>query len=707
MVNIPIDYEERVYAGVLGKMIGVYLGRPFEGWTYHRIMDELGEIHYYVHDRLNKPLVVVDDDLSGTFTFLRALPDYGYDINLTPAQIGQTWLNYLIEGKTTLWWGGMGNSTEHTAYLRLKEGISAPLSGSTALNGKVVAEQIGAQIFIDGWGMVCPGDPELAASLAKKAASVSHDGEAIFASQVIAAMEAQAFFEPNLESLLDVATALIPSDSVIFRLISDLRDWRAGQDDWRKARSLLEARYGPDKYLGNVHVVPNHGLIILSLLYGENDFQKTLMIVNTCGWDTDCNSGNVGCLLGIKNGLEGIDHGLDWRGPIRDRVLNSSADGGRSISDALIEAYEIVNIGRRISFQAPILPKDGARFHFEQPGAIQGFRVLTEGETEPEILTIENVQGQSVKGQRSLAIRCAFEATGQVGRIATPTFMQLELVSRPGYQLQASPTLYSGQIARAGLSADRGNQLPAACAMFIKSYNIDDRLEKIQGPSFVINPGEFREITWEIDDTKGSPIGEIGFEVSSLGSSQSMLYLDYLTWDGSPKTMFTSPTAKGILWRHAWVSAMDRFVEQNNVPFWLVQNRGRGLISQGTRQWTDYQIETRITPHLVRKFGIALRIQGLQRYYALLLCDDKHLRLVKVLDGEQVLSEVGFEWEGEESYLMSLRVSGNRLEAFIDGHIMLVAEDSQRSLHGGGAGLICEEGCVSTDYVKLSPTKPA
>ena len=29
------------------------------------------------------------------------------------------------------------------------------------------------------------------------------------------------------------------------------------------------------------------------------------MIVNTAGWDTDCNSGNVGCLLGIKNGLAG------------------------------------------------------------------------------------------------------------------------------------------------------------------------------------------------------------------------------------------------------------------------------------------------------------------------------------------------------------------------------------------------------------------
>ena len=65
-------------------------------------------------------------------------------------------------------------------------------------NGKVIAEQIGAQIFIDGWAMVAPGDPELAADLARRAASVSHDGEAIYGAQVIAAMEAQAFVEQDI-----------------------------------------------------------------------------------------------------------------------------------------------------------------------------------------------------------------------------------------------------------------------------------------------------------------------------------------------------------------------------------------------------------------------------------------------------------------------------------------------------------------------------
>ena len=43
------NYEEKVYAGVLGKIIGVFLGRPFEGWTYERIMKELGPLSLFCH----------------------------------------------------------------------------------------------------------------------------------------------------------------------------------------------------------------------------------------------------------------------------------------------------------------------------------------------------------------------------------------------------------------------------------------------------------------------------------------------------------------------------------------------------------------------------------------------------------------------------------------------------------------------------------
>ena len=286
-MTIPADYVERVYAGVLGKIIGVYLGRPFEGWSFERIMAELGEIWYYVHEQRGVPLVVTDDDISGTFTFIRSLEDAAFPAEITPRQIGETWLNYLIEKRTILWWGGAGNSTEHTAYIRLKNGIQAPQSGSRALNGPIVSEQIGAQIFIDGWAMVSPGDPERAAELARRAGSVSHDGEALYGAQSLAAMEALAFTESKIDRLLDTAMRVIPGNSVIHGLIGDLRNWHTKDGDWRKTRERIVAKHGYHRYGGGCHIVPNHALIVLGLLYGEGDFQKSLMICNTSGWDTD------------------------------------------------------------------------------------------------------------------------------------------------------------------------------------------------------------------------------------------------------------------------------------------------------------------------------------------------------------------------------------------------------------------------------------
>ena len=213
-MSFPIDYTEKVYAGILGKIIGVYLGRPFEGWTYDQIMANLGEIKYYVNDRHDLPLrnhqlIVTDDDISGTFTFLHAMPDYGNSMGLTPAQIGQTWLNYIIENRTILWWGGLGNSTEHTAYLQLKGGITALILGRWLSMVRMSLSKLGHRSY--RWlGFDSPGDSAIAAELARRAASVSHDGEAIYGAQVIAALISHAFVKMILDRLLDTAVALIP-----------------------------------------------------------------------------------------------------------------------------------------------------------------------------------------------------------------------------------------------------------------------------------------------------------------------------------------------------------------------------------------------------------------------------------------------------------------------------------------------------------------
>lgn len=91
MPIIRDDYLMRVYAGVLGKLIGVYMGRPFEGWTHDRIARELGFVDSYVHERLGVPLIVTDDDITGTFTFIRTLEDEGAGFSCEDG--GRNWLN--------------------------------------------------------------------------------------------------------------------------------------------------------------------------------------------------------------------------------------------------------------------------------------------------------------------------------------------------------------------------------------------------------------------------------------------------------------------------------------------------------------------------------------------------------------------------------------------------------------------------------------
>lgn len=702
-MSFPEDYTERVYAGVLGKIIGVYLGRPFEGWSYERIMTELGEVWYYVHEKRGMPLIVTDDDISGTFTFLRALPDYGNSPDLTPAQIGQTWLNYIIENRAILWWGGMSNSTEHTAFLRLQSGIPAPRSGSIGLNGQTVAEQIGAQIFIDGWGMICPGDPERGADFARRAAGVSHDGEAIYGAQVVAAMEAQAFVEPDMNALLDTATSLIPRNSIIYRLIADLREWHDAEPDWRKTREKIVAQYGYDKYGGNCHIVPNHALIIHALLHGNGDFQKSLMIVNTCGWDTDCNSGNVGCLLGIRNGLEGIADGPDWLGPVADRMYLPTADGGRCITDAVQETYRIVNSARALQGEESLAPKNGARFHFSLPGSVQGFQP----EDSPECRGVGHVyqdlqaSGPGTDQQPVLVISCTHLAQGRACRVATPTFITPEGAKMGGYSLIACPTLYSGQTVRAGFVASEANSRSVDVCLYISVYDKEDVLQQICGPVTTMKPGQEATFVWEAPDTDGKPIAEIGLQIASAKRADATLDLQWLTWDGTPKFRLERPLGK--MAKQQWANGVDHFETPDGEGFRLIQNRGVGLIIHGTREWTDYEVTSAITPHSVKSCGLAARVQGLKRYYALLLGSDNKARLVKALDGKAVLAEMDFPLQVGRQYGLRLRVTGNRIQASMDDAVVFDVQDVERPLLEGAIGLVCEEGRMAAQWVKVQP----
>jgi ADP-ribosylglycohydrolase len=689
-------YLEKTYAGVLGKIIGVYMGRPFEGWTHEAIVGRFGTVRSYVNAELGAPLVVTDDDISGTFTFIRALEDYGYPAEILPEQVSRTWLNYLVEGRTILWWGGKGTSSEHTAYLNLKRGIKAPLSGAAATNGISAANQIGAMIFIDAWAMVAPGDPVRAARLARVAASVSHDQEALNAAAFVAALESFAYVERDIGTLIEAGLSVIPPDSAIAAQVNAMRELRAGKSDWRKAREWVEANHGYDRYPGTCHVVPNFSLFLLALLYGDGDFRESLSIVNTSGWDTDCNAAIIGCLLGIRNGLGAIQACPDLRLAHHDLMYISSADGGRGVTDAAREAVRIANIRFAIEGEARESPKGGSRLSFPFVGALHGFHAVF-GEGHARSVSLET--RPRFPDENALHVR--FEAPLGPALIATPT-AKPPLVSDAGsYDFQASPSLYPGQVVKARLGAADRNEESVSVRLFVAACGPGDEPRRHYGPPAVLQPGKQTELSWAVDARGDYPVFELGFEFTSGSAAAHEIWIDRIDWGGVPELSWGRPYPGNTAWKAAWVDAVSVFNAQFRESFRISQNEGKGLVIQGMREWRDYEAAADVALFGADSAGIAVRVQGLRRYYALLIHGKGKVQIVRELEGTTPIFEGDFAIEETKSYELRLAVLGRRLRAWVDGALIADVEDAEPSLDAGAVGLVVEEGTMVCRRVTL------
>lgn len=701
--SLPSDYLERVYAGVLGKLIGVYVGRPFEQWTHQRILRELGHIKYYVHERLGEELLVTDDDVSGTFIFVRAIEEHGVQ-GLSSESIGKTWLNNVVEKKSVFWWGGRGVSTEHTAWLNLKHGIAAPQSGSIAVNGKAVAEQIGAQIFIDGWGLVCPGQPMLAANFAEAAGKVSHDGESVYAAQLWAAMEAEAFISDDIDHLIGTGLSVIPADCLLASLIADVIAWvKEDGDDWLKTRQRIEDEYGYHKWPGVCHVMPNHAIMIMTILYAGHDFSLAMEIINTCGWDTDCNSGNVGCLVAVILGMKAFGpEGPDWRGPLADRALISSADGGYSINNAARIALDVANMGRRVAGEETLAaPKDGAQFHFTLPGSVQGFSTLDPTST-------ARVQ-QEIDDAHRPGLRVYLGSGNTV--LTTPTGPSIDqFLPNQCYILSSSPLVYPGQ--KIKVMARSAKDLKKAVDLRIRASTIDSAFEVAtmdSNDSITLSPGDDQThvLEWVLPSFSHSyPTVTLGITID--GCEGGSIWLDRLQWEGVPNMTLTKPPRNGFNggptpWDHAWIKGVSDWHTMETPSMILIaQDEGEGIVSYGTREWTDYRVIVQdVDFKLGSPSGVAIRVQGLRRYYALCVAPHGKVVLVKVVDDKRiVLASVDLEWKPEVKYRVILEAKGNKIEGSIGDKTIEAVDDQFES---GAMGFVITDGSLSAGQIDIVP----
>jgi len=437
----------------------------------------------------------------------------------------------------------------------------------------------------------------------------------------------------------------------------------------------------------------------MSLLYSEGDFSRGMRIVNTAGWDTDCNSGNVGCILGVSGGLAGLEAGPDWRGPVADRLVLPTADVGRAVTDAANEALQVAAIGCHLAGVAAPAPKAGARYHFELPGSLQGWLV----NSEPAccgLASLRNAVGHSLRGTRSLAIDLRGVAHGRRARVHRETYP--DMGDSGGYGMVAAPTLYPGQTLSARLEADGANNSAIEGRLYVEVAGQGDSLETVYGPLVALAPGEAAEVAWQVTVPEGSPILWVGLEFGSESRFDGTVYLDTLTWKGEPQCTFGRPQHNGTRWLSTWTAACSALSADPEATYRMIQNEGRGLALMGARQWRNYTLEATLTANLARTMGLAARVQGLRRYYALELTEGS-ARLVRERYGTTVLASVPFEWSLYRAYRFELTVNGQHLTAAIDG-MPLFDLDDESDLHDGAIAIVLEEGRLACGDVSVRPT---
>ena len=678
-------YYSKLYGGWIGKIVGVIHGANIEGWTYERIKESFGRIDEYPVSFQN---FCADDDINGPVFYLRALEDYQKGSEITEQELACNMVNYVGDGHGFFWWGGYGVSTEHTAYENLQSGISAPESGSILQNGTAVAEQIGGQIFADCWGLVSPGRPGEAAEAAAKMASVTHDRNGIYGARFIAACIAQAFVSEDVDTIIETGLSQIPRTSEYAKMAEQvLCESRRNEEDWEKSFLYVKEHYGYQHYEGSCHIIPNAAVILLSLVHGKGNFSDSINIANMCGWDTDCNVGNLGAILGVRNSVEGID--TKWLTQVKDFFCASSSLGFLNIQTVSQVAAYCARITCRLYQIQPdeiwktiFQKEEGAYFHFEFPTAVHGMRTRSR---DGKQIHIFNTTEEAYYGRRSLKVVSPWTCNGDAYDLYYKSYYRPEDFDDSRYDPDFSPTVYPGDRVSAYIKGKR-NSWEANRITVIPYYK-----ERITGERiFMRDKAKPLSLEWEkiefcIPAAHTQIIEEIGFYIvcAEGGKRESqftqVLYLDELEIRHQADYEMELNRLPLEKWDY-------RHIQPAHLSYLrgLLRLEERGLSVSGSGKpaesytgniyWKNYEFSATLIPVKGLRHNLLFRVQGGTRCIAVGLAENRKLRLYRKETEYQILEELPYAWQYERAYQFRIRVAGSQVMVWLNGTCFIDCE---------------------------------
>jgi ADP-ribosylglycohydrolase len=325
----PEVLYDRIHGGWLGRVAGCVLGKPVEPWglketiakylslansyplsNYFPRLDPFPVDFIQNQDARSAFLSEIsgapeDDDTDYTILALHILERYG--LSFSTADVANEWLGRLPYHRT---W-----TAERATYRNLVLGVPA---AEAALLVNPEREYIGARIRADLYGFISPGQPEQAAELAYRDAVLSHTRNGIYSAMFTAACISWAFAVDDIDTIIRGGLAQIPANCRLAQAIREVLELRSQLNDWESAYAQLRNQltaYHP------AHAINNTVLVVLALLYGDGDLEKTICTAVMCGFDTDCNGANAGSVIGVLLGAQKLPG--KWTAPIQDTLYSS------------------------------------------------------------------------------------------------------------------------------------------------------------------------------------------------------------------------------------------------------------------------------------------------------------------------------------------------------------------------------------------------
>lgn len=313
--RLPVkEYRDKMKAGWIGQIIGVSWGAPTEN-RYQKIMPA-DKMPPFTEDLVNDAFG--QDDLYVEMTFLRTMEEYGFDVSIRQAGI-----DFANSGYSLWVANAMGR-------LNLRNGIAPPDSSHPKFHN--CAGAIDYQIEADYAGLIAPGMPDVVIALGDKFGRLMNCGDGVYAGQFMGALYAEAFFESDVMKLIEAGLKAIPAESRYAGMVRDMLQWyRESPTDWEKTWELAEKKYNQNRDY-NIHpldVKREGAWVLMGLLYGQGDLDKTMIISCRCGFDSDCNPSSSGGILfttdprkgGWEITVEADGKGLAMKAGDRDNTM--------------------------------------------------------------------------------------------------------------------------------------------------------------------------------------------------------------------------------------------------------------------------------------------------------------------------------------------------------------------------------------------------